>query len=114
MRALLLISGLFMAAFASSPATAGFQSGNDLYGICKNADVSAPWVCLGYAEGAFDAYSSWGMYCAPNGVEAGQVRDVLTRYLENHPENRQNAAAELSIRAFSQAWPCPKPPSKKP
>jgi hypothetical protein len=39
-------------------------------------------------------------------VNGLQMRDVVIKLLRNEPQNRQQQAARLIMRAFSRAWPC--------
>lgn len=80
-----------------------YLSGNDLYDSCSQKSVHS----TGYVEGVVDADLGrpWG-YCVPVGVRADQLRDVVCRYLEAHPEARQQMAPNLIRSAFAEAWPC--------
>jgi Rap1a immunity proteins len=44
--------------------------------------------------------------CEPPGVTAGQVKDVVVRYLEKHPESRHAVGASLVLAALYEAFPC--------
>ena len=98
-----------------SPARAGvsFYDGNKLLTICNDTEgVLNLGICLGYVEAVSDvldsgaAISGWKA-CSPENVTAGQVKDIVTRFLVNHPEKRHYAAHTLVARALSEAFPCP-------
>ena len=50
--------------------------------------------------------SDYLFFCIPDGVTLGQERNVIKKYLENHPENRHEAARFISTLAFKEVWPC--------
>jgi hypothetical protein len=96
-----------------------FFNGNDLYTKCVSKDYEEQGICLGYSLGIMDdmAWDSktWdfikrGIYCAPRaGVTAGQVRDVVTKFLVEHPEERDFMPASISARvALAKAFFCEK------
>jgi hypothetical protein len=45
-------------------------------------------------------------FCPPAGGKNGQIRDIFTRYLREHPEERHEEAIILLVLALSEAWPC--------
>ena len=47
--------------------------------------------------------------CVPVDVESGQLLDVMTLYLQAHPENRHLPARGLYHLALQGAFPCPVP-----
>ncbi|WP_365986138.1 Rap1a/Tai family immunity protein [Mesorhizobium sp.] len=80
-----------------------FLSGNELYDSCTQKSSHS----IGYVEGVVDADLSATLgYCIPVGVRADQMRDVVCRFLEAHPESRQEGAQNLVRGAFIQVWPC--------
>jgi len=102
-----LILGLSGPAVAQTPLIA-FETGNDLLEKCRTQNP----MCLGYVSGVIDAsqmYQSAGtnrLVCPPTGVTRTQVRDVVVRFLEEHPESRQRAAAVIALSAMGKAFPC--------
>jgi Rap1a immunity proteins len=91
-------------------------NGNDLLGYCTNASTRP--YCMYYIQGVWDAVENGqeagsrplrGRGCIrfPQGVNAQQVVDVVTRWLQAHPEIRHSMAGGLVWGAFSEAWPCP-------
>jgi Rap1a immunity proteins len=67
---------------------------------------------LGYVAAIADASGQRGVEgrrtCAPPNVTLQQDVDVVKRYLEMHPEQRQYVAEGLVALALSEAFPCPK------
>jgi hypothetical protein len=45
-------------------------------------------------------------YCIPQGATRVQSKDVVCRYLQDNPANRQLSAAFLARAGLSKAWPC--------
>lgn len=86
-------------------AHAGFLTGNKLYeGMISEQTVERLYA-LGYITGVHDALEQTN-HCSPSNATAGQVRDVVRRYLDQNPEFR-NFDADILIRiALSKAWPC--------
>lgn len=116
---LIAVFAVFAATILSpAPANADFKSGNDLYQDCTTREDAAAYYqkrayCMGYIVGVADANSTFGaiirrpLFCLSAGVTTGQLVDVVTRYLETHPQSRHYAAASLVGGAFMEAFPCP-------
>jgi len=45
-------------------------------------------------------------FCISPDVEIGQTTDVVTKWIENHPEKRHRLAVILIHDALTEAWPC--------
>ena len=104
----LLIAVLMVPAVAH----AGFLSGNKLYENMISDQTFERLYALGYITGVHDALEQ-SNHCSPGNVTAGQVRDVVRRYMDQNPEFR-NFDADILIRvALSNAWPCAKNKSSK-
>jgi hypothetical protein len=89
----------------ATPAVAneGF-TGNVLDTLCQE---SFDW-CAGYAAGVLHGVRMGQMrdaVCLPKNVTVGQVRDVITKYLRDHPEIRHYAAGPVAAVAINNAWP---------
>jgi hypothetical protein len=90
-----------------------FLSGNDLLDLCTGSPDDRS-LCTGYVQGAVDQESARvqfdkvvPLFCVPAGVIVQQVIDITVRYLQNHPEQRQNVASGTVVNALMQVWPCP-------
>jgi hypothetical protein len=92
-------------------------SGNELREYCTGKDNQA---CFGFILGTLD-YNDLlqalsppeGMrLCVPTGVTVGQLRDVVNKYMGQHPENAHHAATMTVINAVTTAWPCATPKAK--
>ncbi len=102
----MLASALF--SFALS---AHALSGEEIYRYCESS------ACGGYFIGAFDALRIVGAVgsdqqrraveiCPPDAVSDEQIIDVALAYLQNHPQSRHLQAANLTLRAWREQWPC--------
>ncbi len=97
-----------------------FKSGNDLLHDCQQPEMSSAGVCIGYILGVLDminteqnsgrsreSLSQGGDVCLPPTIDGWQVRDVVKKYLVDHPEARSLHASRLVWRAVVKAWGCP-------
>ncbi|SRR5713226_8359178 len=70
--------------------------------------------CIGYITGVVDGIhteerlsSSSRIICEPN-IRAGQIKMIVRRFLEAHPEYLHRSAADLVAVALREAFPCGK------
>lgn len=101
--------------FTVSPVEAYFYSGNDLVELKRETDktevgvddVNVDWVkvreYMAYIIGVYDATRS--QYAVPYGATRGQIMAVVTKYLNEHPEEWTKPAAELIQEALRKAFP---------
>lgn len=105
-----MIQQLFIIALLlySACVSAGFNDGNALFNACSNdGGYYKEGQCLGYVTGVFDSFE--GVYvCAPEHVTAGQAKDIVVKYLTEHPEKRHEPAAFLVGSALNDVFPCKK------
>ena len=104
------------AAFAvsSSPALANYLTGKDLYADCSKPQGSfSQGFCSGYISGVVDAIEYYQInkgaeknVCIPMEVSIGQVKEIVVRYLAQHPDQRANTASSLVWDAVRNAFPC--------
>ena len=109
MRKLLLVLVL-----VSQGAFAAFQTGNRLLSDCKSDanSVGLPY-CYGYLAAANDTHLAWVSsnriekhFCLAKGVTVEQLRLVVVKHLEAHPDKLHLAAAGLTLNALIEAFPC--------
>jgi hypothetical protein len=106
--------------------------GNMLYSACiASEDLVQQGFCIGWmmgqidgeSSGAFIVLSQAGDYntaaevnpvinmflgrCIPESATNQQLKDVVVRYLERHPETRHQPARMLANLALGKAFPCP-------
>lgn len=122
---LLLLGGSTSAQIAHSvpPGTSEsgtFNTGNTLLRHCQGNGVDQDY-CIGYIVGVVDLIGAlqgssdkdganfWKYHavCLPSHVEAGQIKDVVVKYLVEHPEHRDQPAAQLIIITLIATWGCP-------
>lgn len=86
-------------------------SGEEIFNYCESS------ACGGYFIGAFDALRIVGAVgsdkqrrsvaiCPPDAVSNDEIIDAALNYLQRHPESRYLQAANLSLRAWREQWPC--------
>jgi hypothetical protein len=68
--------------------------------------------CDAYVDGFSDAISAGGkdhaLACIPIAATGTELRDVLVKFLKDHPEDQHLKASTLASRAFAKAYPCGK------
>ena len=102
--------GLLMM-LATAPGS-DFINGNQLYDYCQRPTGT---VCLAYVMAVTDAVSDLAsagtvkrMACPSINVVPLQIKDVVVKYLAEHPASRGQGAAGLTKTALIDAFPCPK------
>ena len=92
-----LLSGLFFLLLSTSAQAqhVSTTTGNTLLEACESKDEFQQAFCLGYIAGASDVDGMDGATfperrrsCVAESVTNGQVRDVVVKYLREHPEER--------------------------
>ena len=88
-----------------------FYTGSQLWSRCSDKGDLNFGLCRGYVMGIADAMMSGSgllgrRACLAEGVTGGQAQDVVTRFLEQNPELRNYAAADLATEALADAFPC--------
>jgi hypothetical protein len=100
---------------ASSPMRLGSQdqqsanpvsTGNDLLRICQSSDLYDRGVCGGYLAAVSQVVEVANRACYPEGVTIEHGKDVVVRYLKEHPESRDHVAVTLATKALTAAFPC--------
>jgi Rap1a immunity proteins len=111
-----LFMALVISAMTLSTATHAEQNGMFLKEQCAKGEPTGPFAvtqasvtayahgqwCYGFITGYFDFYK--GDIKAPEGVSVEQLRLVLMRYLNTHPEVLHLSADELLLRAVLNGW----------
>lgn len=103
-------------ALSATSARAEWMNGNELHDMCSSTGAMDRALCLSYVIGVLDGtrYLDQPLK-TPIGATGGQVRDVVARYLANHPDSRTLPARKLVKTAIIEAWPelQAKPKSRK-
>jgi hypothetical protein len=101
-------------------AAGGYISGQRLNELCSDESTSFnEGLCWGYIAGVYDAgkaldtatnkrqWSAGWTACVPDGVLAGQLVEVVKKWLRAHPERWHYAADSVVAGAVHETWPCP-------
>jgi hypothetical protein len=77
----------------------------------QNANQTEAGACYGYVLGVYDALSNAGLakaICLPKeGAAEKTVVEVVARYLDEHPDQRQYSGQSLVHNALIYGYPCP-------
>ena len=84
-----------------------FETGNQLYTDCQ---TKPPNYCMGYIMGVIDSLIVFDYFCLPERATQGQLRDVVVKYLDEHPAERHQRGDGLVLTAIKMAFPCPAKP----
>lgn len=106
-----LIAAVTFTAALAAPAHAEFFLGNTLLARCESFETVETMDCLGYITGAADA-AQWRSYCPPDGINRGQIRDVVVAFLRQNPDIRHQTADLLVAAALRRVWPCATRPNR--
>lgn len=110
-----LLSGLliFLVSASGHAQQVSTMTGNTLLEACESKDEFQQAFCLGYILGVADldamdgaAFPDRRRSCRAENVTNGQERDVVVKYLKDHPEERHVLAAILVVKAMAKAFPC--------
>jgi hypothetical protein len=102
---IVLIAGITLG--FCQPALA-YKSGYELLAQCSNRNnLFDLGQCYGFIIGTLEAGNDGRTFCIPSrGVANGQIYDIVTRYLNAHPEQLQTFAATLVMVAVGTSFPC--------
>ena len=91
--------------FVPAMARADFFDGNTLLKELRDSNGYGFFTSIGYIQGVVDAHNSL-FFCAPAGVTAGQVKDMVKNHLEANPQIRHIAAERIIRDQLVKVWPC--------
>jgi len=72
----------------------------------NSADRYEVMRATGYVDGIGDLLGAMGVVCYPEGVYLGQVREVVKKFLADHPERLHEPMPRLTLKALTDAFPC--------
>ena len=103
----LLASLLLIISFSSQA-----NNGNELYEGYKEykKEPSSDWykvgLYIGYVDGVTETLGRLGSICIPSTVTKGQAFDMVGKFLEDNPAQRNKSAAVLIYAVMLAAFPC--------
>lgn len=114
MRAITLTTATVLAVLPIPAGAVMTASGNELLETCrKESSMFSSGACLGFIEGVVEGMrlqastmNEKALVCPPYGVTVGQIRDVVMKYLADHPEQRHFSGAQVTVLALAGAWRC--------
>ncbi|MHB8881861.1 MAG: Rap1a/Tai family immunity protein [Thermodesulfovibrionales bacterium] len=68
----------------------------------KEANLEKTAEYIGYIMGVYDATNF--LYDIPSGVNKGQILAIVSKYLKDHPQEWNDWASNLVIKAFSDSF----------
>lgn len=108
------VLAIALVAVCSVAQAEGGVTGIQLKADCAG-DPPGGLYCMGLAQGIrwgvtlqslFDGQV--GLFCTPEEVTTEQLRDVVSKYLNDHPEELHFRAEPLVVSALAKAFPCSK------
>lgn len=87
----------------------GFVLKQKLELLDKTTDLTDRFVAVravDYVDGIADAAVGLGYACYPTGVDQAQIREVVMKYLRDHPERLDDPAPLLVLNGLIEAFPC--------
>jgi len=107
------------AGFISAPVHAAEKdtsSGNYWLVQCQNSDPGRIVACINYIQGLRDGMEAQRIltktspiFCIPDGVTPGQLKDLFAKYLKDNPKNRHMSGDVILIHTLKQSYPCKGP-----
>lgn len=95
-------------------AHAEFLDGNTLLSRIESVEPIHRTYAIAYISGAADAAHGI-VYCPPENVTAGQLVDMVRKFLVNAPELRAHTADRIVHAVIKTAFPCKaKTPARQP
>lgn len=97
---------------AGNPDVAGFLSASALYQKCSGSSVHGQEYCYAYLAAVSDAgraYQVWTNLrhlCLPAGTTQGELKDIFTDFLVQHPSRLRDQAASVIVVALQKKYPC--------
>ncbi len=94
------------------------QTGREFLELCSNSESWTEGYCTGYVAGAgelidglllekdLNAALDGKAFCLPNGLQKGEVRDLVLDYLRKRPEIQDKQITSITWAALIEAFPC--------
>ena len=102
---------IFLGSAFFRAAEAHFLTGNDLLKNCTSTDRDTAYgqhlFCTGIIVGYYEMLTFLQFNCGDDSKKtAGEIEDVVVKYLKEHPAERSKPAATVSAIAISEAFKC--------
>jgi hypothetical protein len=102
-----LTISLFLVSAFFRPAEAHFVTGDGLLKNCTSTDKDRRLFCTGLIVGYYEMLTFLQANCGDDSEKtAGQIEDVVVKYLKEHPGEHSKPAASVSAIAISEAFKC--------
>ena len=98
---------LLIAAMSCTLAQAQYMDGNKLLAKMVSGNSIDDMVSLGYVIGVSDSYYGV-LHCIPSVVTAGQLQDMVQKFIRENPDTRHLSADLLVGKVLSSKFPCAK------
>jgi hypothetical protein len=70
-------------------------------------EQTAKWAFgLGYVMGIAET-DGQGEFCLPQNFRAGEIKDVIVKFMNDHPEKLHERRVDVAIAALHLGFPCP-------
>jgi hypothetical protein len=76
-------------------------------GDIDDTDLYDAGAYVYYIMGVIDSNIGSGLFC-PQNITSDQAANVVTKYLNEHPDSWDSSGEALVKAALAQQWPCPK------
>jgi len=114
MKAAAIAAFLFTLPFPISPRAQtepGIDVGNGLLRYCdgmtpKDSNSWGDGLCYGYILGSAHTYFDSKILCNSGKATHQQIRDIVVKYLIDHPESRHHNSASLILNSLSDIFSC--------
>jgi hypothetical protein len=89
------------------------KTADDLYAVCSRESnrsemaTGMAMACLAYVAAAVDCYAVT-LCRVPKETTRVRARDVVVKYLRDHPKDRHDLAIRQTWLALAEEWPCKK------
>jgi hypothetical protein len=99
---------------AQESASEAFETGRTLLQKC-GGDAASQSRCLSYIEGVADAMRLEQAYrrtffgarvCINQNILSREIKDIVVRWLKDHPDRQRYPASQLIAQAVFKAFPC--------
>lgn len=84
--------------------TTFFMTSNDLKNFCNGNDFQQG-ICFGFIVGVNDLGVNTS-FCTPTNVTAGQLRDIVIKFLNDNPAELHKPAVANAMFALRNVFPC--------